>query len=214
MKKLIAILAVLVLMMTACGSNNEAETAPIDQQKKQVLFSDDFSNPDSGWDQATFGNTSTDYADGKYRIYVEAAQQDIWTNPYQYFDQDVIIDVDAEHTMGTTKSDYGVICGYVDASNFYALTIGSDGFIEIFKYFKGERSTLFSEEGNTAILKSSNHLTAKCIGTTLTLLVNGTQIAQVQDADFVRADVGLVAGTFEEGNVEFLFDNFVVTAAE
>ncbi|MFZ3150748.1 MAG: hypothetical protein WA116_03600 [Anaerolineaceae bacterium] len=214
MKKLIAILAVLALMMTACSSNNEADTTPVDQRKSQVLFRDDFSDSSSGWDQATSGYDSTDYADGKYRIYIEAPQQDVWTNPYQYFDQDVVIDVDAEHTVGTTKSDYGVICGYVDASNFHALTIGSDGFIEIFKYLKGERFTLFSEEGNNAILKSSNHLTAKCIGTTLTLLVNGTQIAQVQDADLVRGDVGLIAGSFEEGNLEFLFDNFVVTAAE
>ncbi|MFZ3071370.1 MAG: hypothetical protein WA110_09665 [Anaerolineaceae bacterium] len=179
----------------------------------EVLFSDNFSNSNSGWDQATEGNDSTDYADGKYRIFIETTMQDVWTNPYQYFDTDVIIDVDVEQTQGTPLSDYGVICGYVDIDNFHALTVGSDGWIEIFKYIGGERTTIYSEEANLTVDPSGNHLTASCVGTSLTLLVNGTMVVKVDDPDLTYGDVGMVAGTFEEGNVEFFFDNFVVTAA-
>ena len=55
-----------------------------------------------------------------------------------------------------------------------------------------------------------NHLRADCIGNTLTFYVNGFPISQVNDATLTSGEVGLLAGTFDEGGVDIIFDQFIV----
>jgi hypothetical protein len=48
------------------------------------------------------------------------------------------------------------------------------------------------------------------MGDHLALHVNGELVADVRDGTFTSGDVGLIAGTFEEGGVEIHFDDFLV----
>jgi hypothetical protein len=57
---------------------------------------------------------------------------------------------------------------------------------------------------------ATNHIRADCVGSTLTLYANGTQIDQQTDTDFSTGDVGLLAGTYTQTGTDILFDNFVV----
>jgi len=175
-----------------------------------VLFQDDFSNPKSGWDRASQGGNSTDYADGKYRITLSTPQQDIWANPYQYFDQDIIVAVDAWQNTSTVQVAYGIICGYSDVNNFYALTIGGGGYVEIFRYQQGKRLTLYSAENQPGIDLEHNHLEVMCAANQLSLWVNGNIVAEVEVTEFTYGDVGLIVSSFDEAGVEILFDNFIV----
>ncbi len=174
------------------------------------LLHEDFSDELSGWDRNTGSESTADYADGQYRIFVANPNREIWANPGKWFPDGIKIDVDVKYGKGPIHSDYGVICGYVDPNNFFALTIGPDGWVEIFKRLNGERSTLYSEIKNPNIKEKGNHLTAICGAQTLTLFVNDTQIAQVSDPYLPGGDVGLIAGSFEDTKVEFYFDNLVV----
>jgi hypothetical protein len=54
-----------------------------------------------------------------------------------------------------------------------------------------------------------NHLRADCVGNTLTFYVNGFQLVSVQDPRLTSGDIGLLAGTFAQPNVDVIFDNFV-----
>ena len=177
------------------------------------LLHEDFSDELSGWDHNTSSASTADYADGQYRIFVANPNQEIWANPGKWFADCIKIDVDVKYGKGPTSSDYGVICGYVDSNNFFALTIGPDGWVEIFKRLNGERSTLYSETRNPNVKEKGNHLTAICGTQTLTFFVNNTQIAQVSDPYLPGGDVGLIAGSFEDGKVEFYFDNLIVMPA-
>jgi hypothetical protein len=56
----------------------------------------------------------------------------------------------------------------------------------------------------------TNRVTADCIGETLTLYVNGAQLAQVQDDTFTSGAVGMTAGTQLVANFSALFDDFVL----
>jgi hypothetical protein len=60
-------------------------------------------------------------------------------------------------------------------------------------------------QGNVA-----NRITADCIGNTLTLYVNDTQLLSVQDTSLSSGDVGLIAGTFDTPGTDIHFDNFIV----
>lgn len=174
------------------------------------LLHEDFSDELSGWDRNTSHQSTTDYADGQYRIFVATPNQEIWANPGKWFPDGIKIDVDVKYGKGPIHSDYGVICGYVDPNNYFALTVGPDGWVEIFKRLNGERTTLYSETNNPNIKEKGNHLTAVCGAQTLTLFVNNNQVAQASDPYLPGGDVGLIAGSFDEAKVEFYFDNLVV----
>ena len=155
----------LLILLSACsnGIEDAAEIALPTQAWDVVLFQDDFSNPKSGWDRTNQGGNSTDYADGKYRITLATPQQDIWANPYQYFDKDIIVEVDAWQNPRTVQAAYGIICGYSDVNNFYALTIGGVGYVEIFRYQQAKRLTLYTAENQPGIDSEHNHLDRKSV---------------------------------------------------
>lgn len=206
------LLLALLLLLSACsdGTGSATEVVLPTLASDAVLFQDDFSNPKSGWDRASQGGNSTDYADGKYPITLSTPQQDIWANPYQYFDQDIIVEVDVWQNPSTVQAAYGIICGYSDVNNFYALTIGSGGYVEIFRYQQGKRLTLYSAENQPGIDLEHNHLEVMCAANQLSLWVNGNIVAEVEVTEFTYGDVGLIVSSFDEAGVEILFDNFIV----
>ena len=206
------LLLVLLLLLSACSNGMQSATEVVlpTLVSDAVLFQDDFSNPKSGWDRASQGGNSTDYADGKYRITLSTPQQDIWANPYQYFDQDIIVEVDVWQNPSTVQAAYGIICGYSDVNNYYALTVDSGGYVEIFRYQQGKRLTLYSAENQPGIDLEHNHLEVMCAANQLSLWVNGNIVAEVEVTEFTYGDVGLIVSSFDEAGVEILFDNFIV----
>ena len=57
---------------------------------------------------------------------------------------------------------------------------------------------------------ATNHLRGDCVGSTLTLYVNGQQVSTVNDTSFTSGDIGLTVGTFDDPNAAVTFDNFIV----
>ncbi|MCX6026095.1 MAG: hypothetical protein NTY23_07555 [Chloroflexi bacterium] len=180
-----------------------------------ILFQDDFSDTGSGWDRTTTDNAVTDYASSAYRIWVNDANSDYWANPGLSF-TDVRIEVEATKVGGPDNNDLGVICRYQDTDNFYFALVSSDGFAGIGKTKSGEQSLLTGDnlaptdaihQGN-----SKNAIRLDCLGNSLSLLVNGTQVATITDSDFAKGDVGLMAGTYDAPGTDIQFDNFVVRA--
>ncbi len=204
-----------ILLLCSCSNTSlpQAAFSTPDENADGILYQDDFSNPKSGWDRASQDGNSTDYADGKYRITLATPQQDIWANPYQYFDQDIIVEVDVWQNPSTVQAAYGIICGYSDVNNFYALTIGGGGYVEIFRYQQGQRLTLYSTENQPGVDSEHNHLEALCASSALQLRVNGSLVAEVETPEFLYGDVGLIGSSFDETGVEILFDDFIVREA-
>jgi hypothetical protein len=186
-------------------------------EQRTILFKDDFSDPKSGWDRVQEVDKVTDYVNGGYRIYVNDTQTDNWSNPGKYYKGDVSVEVDAAKLPGTDDNDFGLICRYSYVNNnhnFYYFLISSDGFAGIGRMKDGDRQLISADEMQPAgVIKqgaSSNHIRADCISNSLTLYVNGVQVASINDISFSEGDVGLMAGAYEVSGVDILFDNFVV----
>ncbi len=181
-----------------------------------ILFSDDFNDPDSGWDRYSDEDGSTDYYDEGYRILITIERQLFWANPYRNF-IDVRIEVDADLIGGSEDNSLGVICRYEDIDNFYALVISSDGYYGIRKRIDGGDLEILDDDSlrfSDAIHLGGerNHITAECIGNSLRLFANGVLLKEVTDSDISSGDVGLIASTFDAPTTDILFDNFVVYA--
>ncbi len=127
---------------------------------------------------------------------------------------DVRIEVDASKAGGPEDNDFGVICRSTNSKNFYFFTISSDGYYGIGKFKSGVQILI----GETSMLTSDkirrgeqiNHIHADCVGSTLTLYVNGEKIRTVNDNDFRSGKVGLIAGAFDTPGTDIQFDNFSV----
>lgn len=188
---------------------------PAPVEAPAMLFSDSFSDPNSGWDRVQTDEGITDYDNGGYRIFVNKPRSDYWANPGRMFG-DVRVEVEATKAGGPDDNDFGVICRYQDTENFYYFVISSDGFFGILRILSGETQTLGADglKKSDAILlgRARNHLRADCIGDQLTLYVNGQQVHTARDPSFPTGDVGLLAGTYDMPGTDIHFDNFVVHA--
>lgn len=184
------------------------------QQTPKVLFFDDFSDPNSGWDQVDKTDYSTNYYNSAYRIAIGAEMSDSWANPEGHTFSSVVTEVEATKNGGPDDNDFGLICRYRDADRFYYGVISSDGYYGILKV-TSESTTVLGRENleYSDLIKqglTTNTIRFDCVGEVLTLYVNGQQLDQQSDSEYTSGNVGLIAGTYKTSGTDILFDNFTV----
>ena len=206
-----------LLLLTACGGSSKNKQvggqSSGSDDLSNLLFSDDFSSTSSGWDRISTIDGTTNYVDEQYHIQINRPDYDVFANPYRNFN-DVRVEVEATDVGGIAKNNFGIICRCANKDDYYAGLVTSDGNYGIFK-IKGGASTLLGADTmptSPVILPAPemNLIRLDCIGSTLTLYVNGIQLDSRQDTDFNSGDVGLLAGSYKSAGVEIAFDNFKV----
>jgi len=208
---------IVLLFLTSCQGGTflglfSSQTAQ-PSSAQGILFTDDFSNTNSGWDRQRTTDGITDYDNGHFLIQIDQPDSDFFANPSKNF-TDVRVEVEAYRESGDLDNNYGVICRYQGQNDFYTGMISSDGYYGIFKVKGGEYTLLGMDSmaKSPAIKPDSekNLIRLDCKGSNLTLYVNGVQLDTRQDADFATGDVGLLAGTYKNPGVKVIFDNFMV----
>jgi hypothetical protein len=190
----------------------------------KTLYSDDFSNPKSGWSRLREADGITDYENGAYRIWINTIGESgngmdyfSWPQLESELPSDVQIEVDAAKAGGPDDNDFGVMCRYTsinEKDTYYRFMVSSDGYAGIM-LVEGDESTVISSDKlqpSDAIKqgKASNHIRADCIGDQLTLYVNGKKVADAQNSTLIGGEVGLIAGTYTIPGTDIHFDNFLV----
>ncbi|MGD0611070.1 MAG: hypothetical protein ABSB41_06105 [Anaerolineales bacterium] len=217
-KKLMAALLVLMLVTLACSFTPQTPSGQATPTTSNILFHDDFSDPSSGWDHSSTQNGTADYTNGGYEIHITATSLYKWANPGKGFQNDVHLEVDATKLGGPDNNAFGVICRYQDSDNFYKFYISSDGYAGVIKEQSGNPTVISSADGKLQPVNGinqgalTNHIRVDCVGDTLTLYANGTQVATATDSSFQGGDVGLVAASYDTAGTDILFKNFYVYA--
>ena len=219
MKRIFLLIAILALTGMACSFSLDAigggEGAEDASQDSSILFQDDFSDVDSGWDRAQTENAVTDYQDGaSYHIAISSENYGAWANPYRNF-TDTRVEVDTALQGGGEDNAFGIICRYANIDNFYVGMISSDGYYGFFQrngggslQYLNMENMLTSDAINLG--GSNNRVRLDCVGNTLTLYVNGVFVGETFDDRLGAGDVGLYAKTFGDISTDVVFDNFVV----
>ncbi len=189
----------------------EETTAPQNSLPGQgeILLEDDFSDPNKAWYTGDEDGNSITNLGGIMEFTVIKESWLIWTESTLLYTPDVVMEVDALLWDGDITNNYGLMCRYMDADNYYSLTIANDGYVEILKYVGGEAELLYGEMQLAAFDADLNHLTASCIGETLSLSVNGEFVVSVEDSSLDSGDVGMIVGTYDKPPVTVRFDNFI-----
>lgn len=186
-----------------------------------VLYADDFSEAGSGWYSNGSESALMEYADGGYRITVNAASSGAWAYSGQSF-ANARVEVQAQKSAGPEDSNwFGLLCRAQTAEgqpSFYVFIVSSDGYYGIGKRVDGSGLQLLNAaemQFSNAIIQgeAANLLAADCSGERLALYVNGVKLAEVNDPDLEAGQAGLIVGTFEQPGAAVFFDDFAVYAA-
>jgi hypothetical protein len=200
---------------TWLGYSPESKTGNGADSLGIVLFQDDFSDPNSGWDRVRDEESIQDYEDGNYRFSIRKPAWYYWSTPNLRF-SDVRIEVQALDASREGLNAFGVICRYRDAGNFYFFSITTDGYFGASKFENGMETYLGqgTMDSSPAIVQGAgtNHLGVECLGDRLRFFVNGSPLLEVRDSSFSTGDVGLITTLLEGTTSEIRFDNFSVLA--
>ena len=232
-KRNLLIAAVLLALVTlSCETLMGAETPeptplPIPTQISQpspggppppppgALLTEDFSNPDSGWEIGDYDSGSVGYAEGYYYVTSHGNGDMMWGLAFRNF-TDLIIDVDATQVSAPANNNnaYGVMCRVQEDNDGYLLRISGDGYYAIHRIVDGEFEPLVDWTTTDVVRQGNgtNHIQAICDGSHLVLIVNGERLAETEDTTYVEGDIALTATSFEDEPTEIHFDNLVVTA--
>ncbi len=206
MRKGWLLMAGAALLLAACGGGGEG------QGGGGLPWTDDFSTPGS-WLAESDATAQVEVQDGVMRIYVAVPDQLAWTVAGRDLG-DFHLAVEATQVAGPDDNEYGLLVRVQDHSNFYRFSISGDGYFLVSKFVAGQQELLgLNWTPSEAIRQgqATNLLEVICQGSTLTFIVNGQQLARVEDTQFPHGDIGLYAGSFYEGGVEVHFDNLKVT---
>jgi len=181
-----------------------------------VLLEDDFSDVNSGWERYNQMDGMLDYdGEGGYRMFFEISDNLFWVEKELLDQVDVIIEVDLTQASGGVDATFGVMCRMDDNANFYFFGITGDGKYGIGIQENWQRTWLGSGELETGTIilptGETNRLRAACVGSTLSLSVNGEEILVVTDETLMDGDnFGLFIASAEEPGNDVTFDNLVV----
>lgn len=176
-----------------------------------VIFSDDFSSS-HGWPVAESNNWAFGYENGDYFIFVNYPNAAIWSVRFENH-ADVRIQTHALRSEGPQNGYYGVVCRFIDASNYYMLVVGEDGSYGIGKMLGGSLDFIDKRVDESGIVyrgQTPNQVEGDCLGSNLTLVVNGQTLMQVQDPSFKQGNIGLVAGVPSTYGLKVIFSDFLV----
>lgn len=202
----------------------QAEISALQQQavaqagEQGLLFTDDFSNPASGWYSNGGPDSSGSYWEGGYLLTQTPPNSVVWAVPGRIV-TDTLVQVTATKLGGNDNNIFGLLCrvqGTGQTGDFYAFLISSDGYFGIAKK-SGETLGLIGQEmmlRHSAIRLGGepNVITAVCSGSRLALYVNGEFVVEAADDQHRSGQVGLLAGSLDEGSTQILFDDFTVRA--
>jgi hypothetical protein len=189
------------------------ETPPPSSSRSDVLFQDDFSDPDSGWEVGDYDAGGVGYKGGAYFVISLGGSATMWGVANRSFD-DLIVKVDASQVAGPTSNnnDYGVVCREQGNGDGYYLLISGDGYYAVMEAEGGDFEPLVDWTKSDVVQQgnATNHIRAICDGSSLALFVNGQRLATAEDSTFASGDIALTATSYEDEPTEVQFDNLVV----
>ena len=214
-RKVLGVFIPLAVLALACTCNlpfgPEEETPP--PSPPDVLFQDDFSDPDSGWEVGDYDTGDVGYRDGVYFVTSIGDSDTMWGVANASF-SDVIIEVDAIQVSAGPEdnNDYGIVCREQGDGSGYYLLISGDGGYAILKAQGGDFEPLVDWAASDDVRQgnATNHIRVVCDGSTLVLFVNGQRLATTEDSTFASGDIALTATSYEDELTEINFDDLVV----
>ncbi|MEA5079090.1 MAG: hypothetical protein VB013_11030 [Anaerolineaceae bacterium] len=215
MKRVLFIAILSIFFLSSCQAINSLQPVATAAPGGTVLFSDEFDDNANHWGTSNSATGAVSFVYEGLDIKVDQPNSLLWSVAGKKY-ADVKIDVDGVLLSGPSNDVFGAVCRFSDANHFYGFLISHDGYYGIFKMENGSLILADQDQGlkySDVILQGGtvNHITATCQGDKLSLAVNGQLLSIVQDDSYASGQIGLIAGTYENGGSELFFDHLQVS---
>jgi hypothetical protein len=185
------------------------------------VFQDDFSTSGQ-WGTGTDESSSIEYADGGLQMQIFKTLYFIWSIPNSERYENVHIEVTVKNNNTDPTTAFGILCNQQAVTDlFYYLAITPAGEYAIAETSLTQPDVFLTNEDKWAqsdlIAQNapSYRMGADCRNGTVTLYVDGQQIATVTDDTYTAGTAGLLTLSGEEvSSANVTFDDFVVTKFE
>jgi hypothetical protein len=187
------------------------------QHGGEPIFTDDFSDDDSGLPEGADNYAEFGYVSGEYHleVLVEGRAQWVWYGDLEF--DDFAIQAQARQVDGSEEGDYGLVVRVgPEGEEFYNFAISADGYYNIYKYDSDGWTELVGLTRDHAIQGDGEWdlLRVEAEGPMMSFLVNGEPLATVEDDDFTSGAIGFYAATYEDPQLLVAFDNLGVWTGE
>jgi hypothetical protein len=211
----------LALAALACSAVTGGGTDPSGATvtpSPRVILSDDFSS--NQWGTGTDTDSSVEYANSALQVIVYTKNYFVWSTPNDQDYQNIHMEVTVNNNGTDATTAFGIMCNQqVGAtSSFYYVAMTPAGEYAIAKATQGQSDVFLTNNdqwaSSDAIAKeaASYRVGADCGNGTITLYVDGQQIASVSDASYVTGGVALFTWSGEDAtNTNVSFDDFLMT---
>ena len=204
---------------TEVAPQNTDSPAPTQSNLGNVLLSDDFSS--TQWGTGTDSDSSVEYANETLQFIVFTKNYFVWSTPNAEDYQNVHMEVTVINNGTDSTTGFGLMCHQQASAkgSFYYLAMTPAGEYAIAKAAP-EQSDVFltnnDQWASSDLIKHdapSYRVGADCGNDgTLTLYVDGQQIASISDVSYSNGGVAVFAWSGEEStNTDVSFDDFVMT---
>lgn len=193
-----------------------SDTTSASNSLDELIYSDDFSDINSGWSRAS-NRPDLDawgYDDGRYHIIRKKPGQSWSSPPESPIFRDFAVEVEVNQEEGPDDNQYGLIFRRDASGNYYCFQISGAGNYRFDVNFDGKWREIvpdtWSSKINTGM--DENVLRVVCSGERFIFYVNGAKIGEAQDSSIPSGRIGLVAGSLDDQRVHISFDNIKVWA--
>ncbi|MCC6299267.1 MAG: hypothetical protein IT314_08205 [Anaerolineales bacterium] len=183
-----------------------------------VVLSDDFSS--ATWGTGTDADSSVEYANNALHFIVFRTNYFVWSTPNDEDYSNVHIEVTALNSSADSTTAFGVICNMQVTNVSYYFAITPAGQYAIGKSQVAADDVFLTNNDQWAnsdlisVNESSYRVGADCASNgTLTLYVNGSQVASVVDTTYTSGNAAVFVWSGEEqaSGADVSFDDFQMT---
>jgi hypothetical protein len=214
--RFLLLFVIILLLLNSCSSIRNLQFSQDKLPWKssgEILLEDDFSDDTSGWEIVNNVYELKGYSGEGYLISINnKGGRSISTTGLQF--SDIKIQVETRKLTGSNDSYLGIVCRYQDNQNHYRFFVTPDGYTGIVKVVNGESTTLpggkMSYNHDVKLNDAANLLEVFCVGSHLSLVVNGKLAVSAEDDQLTKGDLGIFAETGQDGAGSFIFTDFKV----
>jgi hypothetical protein len=212
------ILAIGVLALAALACNAIMGGGATPTATSTVLLSDDFSS--AVWGTGTDADSAIEYVNNALQVIVYTKNYFVWSTPNAENYQNIHAEATVINNSTDSTTAFGIICNKQgSASNFHYLVMTPAGEYAIARAAEGQSDVFLTnnDQWATSDLIAQNaasyRVGADCASNgTLTLYVDGQQIASATDSTYPSGGVALMVWSGEEAtNTNVAFDDFLMT---
>lgn len=216
--RIILAIASLAMAALACQAVTGGGGGGAPTETSNVLLSDNFSSQQ--WGIGTDADSSVEYAGEALQMIVYTTNYFVWSTPNDQDYQNVHMEVTVMNNGTDSTTAFGLMCNQQSGadSSFYYFAMTPAGQYAIAKAQTGQTDIFLTNNDewatSDAIARNaaSYRVGADCGNGTLTLYVDGQQIATVSDSSYSSGGVAVFTWSGEEAtNTNVSFDDFLMT---